>query len=722
MKLHGFSSATWPKQSYEVSLSDAFGRALSVSLFGLTADKSWDDISPWDIDRTYIHNAFVYSLARSMGHWAPRTRPAEFFIHPAGGILDYTSYSGITNVTERLKVESSRINIAAIAPSDVTPPSVTGGYVLRIDHPETPSGDYTYYTWTTTQGTTLMLDTPKLDLLVQPQIAYISGYVQQMEDAMAADQAAGYATRNYLNYLDRPSWVDYHLINVFTENVDAFRFSEYFTKDVGGLIVAGPVWDYDRSMGSADGRDVNPLQWTANNAGDYWNDGWWAYVCQDPDFMQLWIDRWQSLRGTVYSTGNLATLIGSLANQVGPAAAARDAARWPNDQSRFGGAWSGEIANMITWVSARAQWIDQQFVAPPSVQLAGTLRVLTPATGTEIAYTSDGSDPRLSGGGVSLAATLASSPVTLSAVQAYAARSYNSAFAGLAPPASPWSSMVGGADRLVNVSGRAQVGGGPNILIEGFVVSGPVNSQEQVLLRADGPILGHFGLAGSLLAQPSLSLYDSSGDLLATNTGWGSASNAPAISNAAAMVGAFALPTGSADSALLVNLPPGNYTMQISGANQSTGVALGEVYEIGASGSSVVNLSSRGMVSAGSGALINGLVVSGTSPQQVLVRGDGPSLASFGISNPLAQPVLQLFDSGGNLVASNTGWSTNSNASQIASAAASVGAFALPSGSADSALLVTLQPGAYTIVITGAGGTGGVALAESYVLSAAANR
>jgi hypothetical protein len=243
-----------------------------------------------------------------------------------------------------------------------------------------------------------------------------------------------------------------------------------------------------------------------------------------------------------------------------------------------------------------------------------------------------------------------------------------------------------------------------------------VNAQEQVLLRADGPALAQFGLSGSLLSQPVLSVYDASGNLLAANAGWSTATNAPAVAYAATAAGAFALTSGSADSALVLNLAPGNYTMQISGANQSTGVALGEVYEIGASGSSVVNLSSRGVVSAGSGALINGFVVSGTGPQQVLVRGDGPSLASFGVSNSLAQPVLQLFDSNGNLVASNTGWSTNSNAAQIAAAASTVGAFALPSGSADSALLLTLQPGAYTITITGAGNSSGVALAESYVV------
>jgi hypothetical protein len=709
MKLHGASSAGFQKQSYDLDLADTLGRDVDETLFGMDSSKDWDSIGPWYYDRTFIHNAFVYSLANSMGHWAPRTQLAEMFIHSGGGILDSTSYSGVTLMTDRIKVASDRVNIYSLGTDDITAPNVTGGYILRIDHPESD-----LYSFTTLSGITVMLDAPKLDVIVQPQIAYITGYVQQMEDAMYTDLDDGWTTRSYLNYIDRPSWVDYHILNVFVENVDAFVLSEYFSKDVNGLVVAGPVWDYDRSMGSADGRDANPLQWSPTNDYTDWTVGWWGVIAQDPDFMQAWVDRWQYLRGNLFATANLTGLVNSLAGQIGVAAAARDIARFPDDASRFSGGWSGEIANMSSWLTARAQWIDGQFVAPPGAQLSGASRVLTPSPGSQIAYTLDGSDPRLTGGAMSASAQLSSAAVTLPAAQAYAARCYQASRIGIFP-GSPWSSPVGMSDKLINVSGRSVAGSASNVLIEGFVVTGSVNSQEQVLLRADGPSLGQFGLSGSLLAQPILSLYDSSGNLLATNTGWGTASNAPAIANASASVGAFPLVSGSADSALLLNLAPGAYTMQISGVGESTGVALGEVYEVGSSATGIINLSSRGQVGT-AGPLINGLVITGTAPQQVLVRGDGPALAAFGVTNPLAAPVLQLFDSGGNLVASNTGWSSNSNAAQVAAAAATVGAFALIPGSGDSALLVTLQPGDYTVVVSGAAGAAGVALAETYIV------
>ena len=723
MKLHGFSSANWPKQSYESALTNDQGSDLDVSFFGLDADKSWDNISCWDIDRTYIHNAMVYSLYSSMGYWAPRIKYSEMFIHAFGGPLDATSYSGITAITDRIKVGANRVNIYSLSPADVTAPNVTGGYILRIDHPEpTPAaGAYTYYSWATTEGTTLMVDTPKLDVLTIPQIDYITGYVQQMEDAMVADQASGYATHNYLNFLDRTSWVDYHLLNVFVENDDAFLYSEYFNKDVNGLIKAGPVWDYDRSLCSADGRDDNPLQWTPTNDGNYWNDGWWTYVTHDPDFMQAWIDRWQSLRLSLLSNNNLVSLVNHTAAQVGPAAAARDAARWPTNQSRFLGGWAGEIGNMSSWLGQRAQWIDQQFVAAPIVNVSDVGVVLMPPTGAQIAYTLDGSDPRLPGGGVSPLAALINAPVTLAAGQIFMARSYNASQVG-AYPGSPWSSPVNAAStsanttgQLVNVSSRTQVGTGANILIEGFSVTGPATSTQQVLIRAIGPGLTQLKVTG-VLAQPVLSIYDSKGNLIATNTGWSNNDNVAAIQAAVGTVGAFPLPIGSADSALLLPLSPGNYTMQVSGLGGTTGIALGEVYQVNQADCQVVNISGRAQVGISGGILIAGFGVAG-GPARMLIRGDGPSLIPLGVPNCLLKPVVQVFDSNGDIIASNTGWSGGANvAPMIANATAMVGAFTLPIGSADSALLLTLPPGNYTMQISGLGGTVGDALAECYLM------
>jgi sugar lactone lactonase YvrE len=279
--------------------------------------------------------------------------------------------------------------------------------------------------------------------------------------------------------------------------------------------------------------------------------------------------------------------------------------------------------------------------------------------------------------------------------------------------------------RLINISTRAYVGTGASIAIAGFVVTGPAGSTEQVLVRGVGPTLASYGITG-YLAQPTLTLFNSAGVPIASNTGWGTGGNAAQIAAAATACGAFALPSGSADCALLATLPPGSYTAEVTGAAGTTGIALAEVYEYGAGSAQLVNISTRASVGTSADVEIAGFVISGTQPMEVLLRAIGPTLSEFSLSGTLAQPSLNLINAGSTTVATNTvwtsnpvpmnggGWSSISTQANITSAAAEVGAFALSSSSADSSLLITLSPGAYTSVVSGVGGTSGIALAEVY--------
>jgi sugar lactone lactonase YvrE len=264
---------------------------------------------------------------------------------------------------------------------------------------------------------------------------------------------------------------------------------------------------------------------------------------------------------------------------------------------------------------------------------------------------------------------------------------------------------------FVDISSRAFVGNGGNVLIAGFVIAGPPGSMEQVLIRGVGPTLAGFGVTG-VLSQTALALFDSTGTQIGANTGWSTNPDAAQITSATATINTFQL-TSQGDSALLVNLAPGAYTAQVSGISQAQGVALAEVYAVGTGSAQLTNISSRALVGTGPDVEIAGIVVRG-SQANVLIRAVGPTLSQFGVSGTLAQPMLSVIDSSGNTVASNTGWSTNPNAAAVASATAAIHTFALPTGSADSALLLTLQPGSYTAVVSGAGGTTGVALVEAY--------
>jgi hypothetical protein len=275
------------------------------------------------------------------------------------------------------------------------------------------------------------------------------------------------------------------------------------------------------------------------------------------------------------------------------------------------------------------------------------------------------------------------------------------------------------AGRLVDISCRSAVGTGNDVLIIGFVVGGQgALGSDPVLVRASGPALAQFGVSG-VLPDPELQL-NGPGGVLAANTAWAGNSQ---VAAAAAMVGAFPWNNPSSlDSAVYTSLDAGPFTAVISGASGDTGVALGEVYDAEPAGSRVpstprlINLSGRALVGKGAGELIAGFVVGGTTSETVLIRASGPALGQLGVSGALADPLLQLHQINGNgtstLIGSNAGWNADP---QIAATAASVGAFSWgTSATADSAILITLPPGAYTAEISGASGDTGVSLVEVY--------
>lgn len=268
-------------------------------------------------------------------------------------------------------------------------------------------------------------------------------------------------------------------------------------------------------------------------------------------------------------------------------------------------------------------------------------------------------------------------------------------------------------NRFINLAARASVGAGDNVLIGGFAVGGTdLPRTRTMLVRAVGPGLAAFGV-GNALKAPRLSVYSGS-QLIATNTGWNTTAQAADIRTAAQNVGAFPLTTGSTDCALMLSLAPGNYTAQVASADGSNGVALVEVYDTQAPDlSRLKNLSARAQVQSGAGVLIGGLVIDGGVKKSVLLRAAGPTLTAFGLHSVLAQPKLTLYKDGV-VVATATSWGAATNAAQISSTANAVNAFPFPDGSADSAMLLQLDPGAYSLQVAGADGGTGVALVEVY--------
>ncbi|MEP6974831.1 MAG: alpha/beta hydrolase [Spartobacteria bacterium] len=284
-----------------------------------------------------------------------------------------------------------------------------------------------------------------------------------------------------------------------------------------------------------------------------------------------------------------------------------------------------------------------------------------------------------------------------SPVKAQALTFLANGFAGISPPLPlPPPNSGNASQKLLNVSSRAKIGTGDNALVGGFILTG--TTDKRIVLRAIGPSLGQFGVPG-VLADPLLQLFDSAGTLIESND---NRLVIPGLPNPL-------LPTGTAEAFLTGVFPPGGYTAVLSGVGSGTGNALFELYDLDAANSSVSNISTRGDIAASSDAVIGGFIVGGANPTGVIVRGLGPSLGAFGVSQPLPDPYLELHDSNGTLLASNDNWRSTQEQQIIATRLQ-------PPNDKESAIVATLPPGNYTALMRDARFSTGVGLFEVYNL------
>jgi hypothetical protein len=269
---------------------------------------------------------------------------------------------------------------------------------------------------------------------------------------------------------------------------------------------------------------------------------------------------------------------------------------------------------------------------------------------------------------------------------------------------------------LGNISTRAFVQTGDNVMIGGFVVQG--SELKRVIIRAIGPELTQYGIPNPLF-NPTLELHDGTGALIASNDDWHHTIIGGIItSNQVAEIrDSGHAPTDGRESAIIADLAPGNYTAIVRGVNHMIGVALVEVYDLGPDTVSILaNISSRAFVQTGDNAMIGGFIVQEGQPKRVIVRAIGPELTPFGITDPLADPTLELHDGTGALIASNDNWQhtmiggiiTRDQVRDI------INSGLAPSDPRESAIIADLPAGNYTAIVRGVNNTTGVALVEVY--------
>jgi hypothetical protein len=258
--------------------------------------------------------------------------------------------------------------------------------------------------------------------------------------------------------------------------------------------------------------------------------------------------------------------------------------------------------------------------------------------------------------------------------------------------------------RPLNLSTRGFVGPGDQALIGGFIISG--TDPKTVALRALGPSLGDFGLPDPL-SDPALTLYDSSGAVVATNDDWQS-------SPSAAQISADGLaPSNPAEAAMIQTLQPGAYTFIVTGKDSNPpGIGLVEAYDLSPLvNSALANISTRGFVGTGDDVLISGFIIGDVAADTVILRALGNSLANDGVPTPLLDPLLTVYDANGSSIATNDNWKDDISVPDIEKNGLA------PADDSESATLLSLPAGSYSAIVTGANGDTGISLVEVYNLN-----
>ncbi|MGK0188968.1 MAG: hypothetical protein ACI9R3_004784 [Verrucomicrobiales bacterium] len=433
-KTRGSSTGGDPKYNLSWEAWDERDEDKDIEPLGLPADSDWVLNSPFHFDRAMMRNPFMYEMSNQAGQWAPRSKMIEVFSNTDGEEVDNEStsrsdYFGVYALMEKVSRGRDRLDVSKIEQSDNEEPRVTGGYMWKVDRLD--PGDRGIRGIRSASNSIGWIypkeQVNRVRIITDQQEDYLVGYFNEMVVAMQADDFTNPDTgKHYTEYMDVQSWLNEHILRGLSKDPDAFRLSTYLNKPRGGKIHYGPIWDFDRTMGSEDGRDRNAVGW--DGGSQWWTYPWWRELiwqpgrrrnnAGDPDFMQAYVDRYQDLRQNVMSVENMHAVVDGMAAEIGDEAAERHFARWtavrPNGgqyDGDDGRTWKGEVTHLKGWLQTRVEWWDTEFAGRPTFSAPGGIvsdgfQLTMDSADGPVYYTLDGTDPRVSGGGISESAVL----------------------------------------------------------------------------------------------------------------------------------------------------------------------------------------------------------------------------------------------------------------------------------------------------------------------------
>ncbi len=355
------------------------------------------------------------------GGLPPQTTRAGFPTGPGGFPADQKGFQPTARVSRNNSSSSSsrrsnRVTTNHFGFSSTRPPADPSHDFLFAEFDSLRDEE----SFRTTRTNEFYFVEPEQDELTSVQKSWLKRHLNEVEAALYGPDFKDPA-RGYRAYLDADSFIDYHLITEITKNVDGFRFSVFYHKDRGGKIRADPIWDWNLSLGNANGKQGwIPEYWLWPQLDDR-EYTWYRRLFEDPDFAQRYVDRWSQLRTNLFATTQLLARIDQVAARL-EEPQKRNYERWPilgrpiNPNYFVGSTYEEEVSWMKKFLETRLGWIEKQFPPMPAATIQPTgkgKQAKLSSSGGEIYFTLDGTDPRARGGAISPNAVLYESPLLI---------------------------------------------------------------------------------------------------------------------------------------------------------------------------------------------------------------------------------------------------------------------------------------------------------------------
>lgn len=348
----GFTGPNYPKKNYDFDLVDSAGNKIDTSLLGMPSENDWILKAEY-LDRSLIKNSISYEFARRMGRYAPRTRPCEV-------ILD-GQYIGYYTLTEKVKRDVNRLDIANLAPADTSGAALTGGYIIEMNiNGDAGAWNSTYppiNSATCGYPVEFKMVDPKSTVVLPVQLDYIHHYVDTFENVLNGPNYLD-PVNGYRKYIDVSSFIDFLIVNEYSVNYDSYGRSTYMYKEKitdGGKLNIGPPWDYDRAIPYTNPGSTSGWVWL--NTHPYWPfPFWWSKMWTDEDYRKELACRWKSLRENILHTDSFMVYIDTLAAHLNEAQG-RNFTIW---QSLGGETYAQQVDSVKSYLTRRLQWIDDE--------------------------------------------------------------------------------------------------------------------------------------------------------------------------------------------------------------------------------------------------------------------------------------------------------------------------------------------------------------------------